>query len=214
MNFEEIYIETSKIQTEIPDCQKLPDNISLIIRELGKEWNSAIINPKINQEVISKWDKLIDEWYNAVDIPIIVRKSGGLRGSEIEHKTGRKIIISDNSPAQWVCYQALLGNVPKLDDIRDFLKKDKLPISFAVKKAEKNLIKYKCTLGKYSINKSGWKLCHKKSVGLNTSNEISQIDILNLKLMFLNLLKPSNFFLLPKVWGGLGESKEFIEEME
>jgi hypothetical protein len=199
---------------EIPKCSSnLPENISQMIQELGKQWNSSTMNPKINREVIRKWDNLIDEWFNADEIPIIVRKNNELRGKELVHKTGRKIIISDNSPAQWACHQALLGIVPNLDDIRDLLKNDKLPICFAVKKAKNDSIDYKCPLGKYSINKYGWKLSHKETVGLHTTNEIEQIDILTIKEKFLNLMKPSNFFLLPKKWGGLGESPEFIAEM-
>lgn len=156
---------------------------------------------------------MVDAWLGATDIPIIVRKSGGLRGSEIEHKTGRRIITSDNSPAQWACYLAMLDIVPKLNDIRDFLTRDRLPISFAVKKAERDAIRYRCTLGKFSLNKYGWRLCHKEPVGLNTKNDISQIDIEILNKSFLYLMKPSNFFLLPMEWGGLGESPEFIAEM-
>ncbi|MBU3966977.1 MAG: hypothetical protein KKG76_06360 [Euryarchaeota archaeon] len=200
---------------EIPKCsEKLPDDISEMIRELGKQWKQSEINHIIKQEIINKWDNLIDEWFNTSDIPIIVRKSRGIRGSEKTHKTGRKIIISDNSTAQWVCYKAMQGIVPTLEDIQEYLEKDEIPISFAIKKAEKEAIKYKCTLKNYSINKHGWKLCHKKGVGLNTKNDISDIDMDKLKESFSNLMKPSNFFLLPIQWGGLGEIQEFIDEMK
>lgn len=200
---------------EIPPCPKdLPEDIAQIIRQLGKQWKLAAINPKINPETVRKWDNLVDAWLSTTDIPIIVRKRVE-RGREKEHiTTGRKIIISDNSPAQWVCHRVLLDDdVPTLDEIRDLLKNDKLPLSFAVKKAEKDA-KYRRTLGKDSINKYGWRLCHIEPVGLNTKKDISQIDIEILNEKFLNLMKPSNFFLLPKKWGGLGESKEFIEEMK
>lgn len=203
------------MNNEIPKCsEKLPDDISQMIRELGKQWKQSAINHIIKQEIINKWDNLIDEWFNTSDISIIVRKSGGKRGDEITHKTGRKIIISDNSPAQWVCYKALQGIVPTLDDIQEYLGKDEIPISFATKTAEKDSLKYKCTLKNYSINKHGWKLSHKKGVGLKSKKDISDIDMDKLKESFLNLMKPSNFFIVPLKWGSLGELPEFIDEMK
>lgn len=180
---------------------------------MGKQWKLADdINYPFNPVTVHKWDDLVDAWLNSPDIPIIFRKrSSELRGCEIKHSTGRKIIISDNSPAQWVCYNALKDIVPTLDTIRSLLEKDDLPIAIVLRKAEKDKAKYKRLLKEYSINKFGWKLCHKKSVGLNTTNKIADIDIKKLDDSFLNLMKPSNFFLIPKRWGGLGELPEFID---
>ncbi|WAM22736.1 MAG: hypothetical protein OI715_01160 (plasmid) [Candidatus Methanoperedens sp.] len=195
---------------EIPECPKnLPDNITQTIRDLGKQWNLEV--PKIKPDTLRKWDDLIDEWLSATDIPIIVRKGGLKRGHEITHKTGRKIIISDNSPAQWVCCCAFIDVVPTIDKIPDLLKNE-IPIAFVLKTKEKDA-KYNQTLKKYSINKKGWKLCHKDDVGLN-ERDVSQIDIEIVKKSFLYLMKPSNFFLVPKEWSGLGELKDFIEEMK
>lgn len=203
------------MNNEIPECsEKLPDEISQTIRELGKQWKQSATNHIIKQEIINKWDNLIEEWVNVSEIPIIVRKSREIRGSVITHKTGRIIIISDNSIAQWVCYKAMQEIVPTLEDIKKFLDEDQIPMSFAIRKAEKDRVKYKRTLKNYSINKHGWKLCHKKKVGLNTTNDISDIDMDIIKERFLNLMKPSNFFVLPIKWGGLGELQEFIDEMK
>lgn len=199
---------------EIPECPKnLPDNITQTIRDLGKQWNLAMIRPKIKPDTVRKWDDLIDEWLSATDIPLIIRK-GGKRGGEIEHKiTGRKIIISDNSPAQWVCYRALhYDEVPTIDKIPELLKNE-IPIAMILKTIEKDA-KYKQTLKNYSINRKGWALCHKDRVGLNKKEDVSQIDIEKLKKSFLNLMKPSNFFLVPTKWSSLGDLKEFQEEMK
>jgi len=119
--------------------------------------------------------------------------------------------ISDNSPAQWVCYRALNNDVvPTIDEIQDLLENE-IPIAIALKEGEKDA-KYKQILKKYSINKKGWTLCHKNPVGLNERENVSQIE--KLKKSFSNLMKPANFFLVPKKWSGLGELKEFQEEMK
>ena len=198
---------------EIPECPKnLPDNITQTIRDLGKQWNLAV--PKIKPDTVRKWDNLIDEWLNAIDIPIIVRK-GGKRGEEITHeKTGRKIIISDNSPAQWVWSCAFIDMVPTIGEIPGLLENE-IPIAMILKTVEKDAnTKFKQTLKNYSVNKKGWTLCHKDPVGLKKREDVSQIDIKKLEKSFSNLMKPSNFFLVPKEWSGLGELKEFQDEMK
>jgi hypothetical protein len=169
---------------------------------------------KIKPDTVRKWDNLIDEWLSTTDMPIIVRK-GGIRGDEIPHeKTGRNIIISDNSPAQWVWSCAFIDVVPTIDEIPSLLETE-IPIAMILKTVERDAnAKYKQTLKrKHNINIKGWKLCHKVPVGLKRGN-VSQIDIEKLKKSFSNLMKPSNFFLVPKKWSGLGELKEFQEEMK
>jgi len=135
---------------EIPECPKnLPDNITHKIRDLGKQWNLAAINPKIKPDTLRKWDDLIDEWLRATDIPIIVRKGGVkvIRGAEITHITGRKIIFSDNSPAQWVWSCAFIDDVlPTIDEIPSLLKNE-IPIAMILKTVEKDAnAKYNLTL--------------------------------------------------------------------
>jgi len=88
---------------------------------------------------------------------------------------------------------------------------DKVPVSFAHKRAEKNKRRYHCTLGQYGINRAGWKLCHILPVGLSRQGAPSELDIGDLKTAFTRLLSPTNYFLLPLAWGGLGEVQNFID---
>jgi len=199
---------------DFPQCpDTLPSDISVAIKRIGSLWRKSKHYPKISKKVSKRWDDLLKSWADDPKIPIIIRKSGSARGSELKHNSGRKIILADNSPAQWACFLALKKVTPNIGDIKKWLKNDQLPISFATKKSEKDLIKYKCTLKNYSINKYGWKLCHIKPVGLKTQRDITEVKIEDLTDKFLKLMSPSNFFLLPKQWGGLGESPEFIEQM-
>lgn len=184
------------------------------IQELGKFWKKSETNPKISEKVLSKWERLIDDWINDETLPIIIRKQTSIRGSETTHDSGRKIVTTDNSFSQWIYCNVLNGNTYSIEEIKDLLKKDNIPMSFAIKASEKEKIKYKKTLGNYSINKRGWKLCHIDPVGLKTKQSLEKIDIQDLKNHFKKLANPRNMFLLPLQIGSLGEIQEFIDEQK
>jgi hypothetical protein len=145
------------------------------------------------------------------DLPILVRKGSSVRGSEIVHSSGRRIIPCDNSPAQWAFNLAYCGKVPTTNEIKEMFSSDRVPISFSHKKAGKSQRRYHCTLGKFTVNKKKWKLCHFENVGLKSTQSLEDIDIALLKNKFFLLLSPQNHFLLSLDWGGLGEVKEFID---
>jgi hypothetical protein len=128
------------------------------------------------------------------------------------HKLGRELIISDNSPAQWAFSQAYTGKMPDLSEIRQMLANDVIPFSYVTKAAEKTQMKYRCTLaGCDNVNKSGWKLCHIEAVGLSTRVPPADVPLEKLLEHFRMLMSPSNHFLVPLRWAGLGEVPEFIQ---
>lgn len=207
-----LFLKFSNEMKEIPKCpDELPTNMSELVRKLGSLWAECIICPQIENNIKIAWDKILNEWADDNSLPLLIRKSSLVRGSEIIHFSGRSVIPTDNSPAQWSCNLALRGIIPTIFEIREAFKIDTIPVSFANKKGEENQRKYHCTLGQYSINKDGWKLCHISAVGLNSHSLLSNININELKKTFIDLLSPSNYFLLPKEWGGLGETDEFIQ---
>jgi hypothetical protein len=87
------------------------------------------------------------------------------------------------------------------------------PIYFAL--SERARIKYKATLSSCAVNlnQDGWKLCHINPVGLGSRVPIQDLPIGQLENHFRLLLKPSNHFLVPKRWSGLGEIPEVIDEI-
>ncbi len=197
---------------KIPECPiELPTNIGRIVRELGGLWAAAEVCPKINYQSKLAWQQLLNQWLADTSLPLLIRKSSLVRGSEIIHETGRAIIPTDNSPAQWACNLALRNITPTLSEIKNLFEKDELPVAFTHKREEKNKRKYHCMLGAYTVNKAGWKLCHIRAVGLNGRSLLSSMKIEELEKAFYDLLNPSNYFLLPMQWGGLGEANEFIE---
>jgi hypothetical protein len=198
---------------EFPICPlPLPENLEALAQKLSEEWVKSTFRPLLSQDLIEKWDKVIIEWSESGEIPLLIRKRKNNIGSEIKHKDGRIIIPTDNSPAQWVFTEVYNKMDIDLKAIREILENDKLPISFAPSKDESERSKYKCTLGtKIDLNKRGWKLCHINPVGLKTRTPLQDLSIDILKDRFIRFLSPSNMFLVPKKWSGLGEFPEMVK---
>ena len=198
--------------SQLPQSQS-PIEFSEKLRELGKAWSRSEYRPRLPHATKAHWDTLISEWA-ASDLPLVIRKGGGIRGSVVKHTSGRLIIIADNSPAQWCFSRAFGEQLYSVIDIRTLLEKDSIPFTFATKTAEKSIMAYKCTLSSGdNVNKRGWKLCHIEDVGLKTKIAINTLSLEILMKHFKLLMAPSNHFLIPLDWGGLGEVPEVIDEI-
>jgi hypothetical protein len=187
--------------------------LSQQLREIGKLWAASDCRPRIQPEIKRHWDELIDAWTNS-DLPLVVRKGSGVRGGTIRHSGGRTIILADNSPAQWAFMRAFQGFSYSLDEISKKLKNDEIPFAFATRRSEKSEVRYKATLSAAdNLNKRGWKLCHIEGVGLRSATHLKDFPLERLITHFQLLLKPSNHFLVPLSWAGLGELPEVIDEI-
>jgi hypothetical protein len=197
---------------ELPQSTQ-PQEISEMIREVGRKWAASSDRPRITCEVSKHWNGLVEEWAES-DLPLFIRKASGVRGQEIHHAHGRRIIVADNSPAQWSFLQAFLGSRFSLGEIKSIIEQDKIPIAFAAKSSEKTQMNYKRTLTTAeSLGSRKWKLCHIEQIGLNTKKAIVEIPLSILKDHFRQFLKPSNHFLVPLYWAGMGELIEVSEEI-
>ena len=194
--------------------EQLPAALSGKITEMGAAWRESQTRPRPTREVAAAWGALVDQWARDAEMPLLIRKAKDRRGQELVHKMDRRIVVTDNSPAHWATRLALAGIVPSLDEIRQLLEDDKIPMQFAIRAADRPYVKYRCTLGKYSVGNAGWKLCHIEPVGLNTQKPIEEIAITVLETAFRDLVNPANHFLVPKDWGGIEEVPEFIAEMQ
>lgn len=191
----------------------IPFELSHELREVGKLWAASKCRPRVQPDARQRWDELVDAWADS-DLPIVVRKSSGVRGGTITHSGGRKIILADNSPAQWAFMRAFQGFSYSLDEIRNQLEDGKIPFAFATKRSEKSLMTYVGTLATAdNLNKRGWKLCHIDGVGLRSATKLEDFSLDRLVTHFRLLLKPSNHFLVPLSWAGLGELPEVIDEI-
>lgn len=201
----------TKYTTKLDFCEDLVGNaIREKIKEIGILWRNSPNNPAISRDVVDMWEKMIEEWIDDETMPLIVRKQVSRRGHSVVHKSGREIIISDNTVAIWAFANVLKGKVFSLSEIRRLLQNRELPIVFMSTKEIRENAKYAKALVKNPL--SDWRLCHISPVGLNTNRAIEDLSISEIKDHFRKYISPRNMFVLPKEIGYLGEIDEFIKE--
>ncbi len=202
----------------IPKCPvTLPAELDDLLCRLAEAWRDSDIRPTVKNDVLKAWDRLLEEWLASDDLPLLVRKieaSAG-RGYVVTHQTGRKLVPTDNTPANWSLTLALEGKCPSLGEIRDLLKQDKIPVAMVLKREERKRARFTCTRATFcDLNKEGWKVCHKRPVGIKQRSSIAKIHFDVLANHFRLFLAPSNMFLVPKVMAGLGELPHIIAAIQ
>jgi hypothetical protein len=196
---------------EVPRCPaSLPDDIRAHMRALVTAWWSHDGWPRPSPEVLGAWDHLLEEWIESREMPLYIRKDLP-RGQRLTHSSGRPLVPVDNSVAQWAFGLALQGICPSPAEIRALQERDEIPVAMILKRSERSEASYRCTLGGHSLNKRGWKLCHIDPVRLGGKGDIALRAGAELEAHFRRLLSPSNMFLVPCRWAGLGEIPEIIE---
>ncbi len=199
----------------LPECPNpLPTDLDGELRRLASLWAKHPIRPRIQPTIATHWDDLIASWAADDSLPLLIRKRerGVARGEVIIHDTGRELVLTDNSPA-WCSYLgAFSERLPSLSDIRSALMEDAIPVTMVVDREMVARARYRCcTVGEPSPNTCGWKVCHKREVGLGGRRPVKHRPLNDLKTHFRDFLSPSNMFLVPLLLGGLGELTEFIE---
>ena len=195
----------------LQSLEALPAEMATLLAQLGEIWAHASDRPQVAKPVNHAWDALINDWIVS-DLPLVIRKGGRNRGTEFRHQSGRQLVVADNSPAHCAFSCAIRGETYDIDGIHGLLERDEIPFALATKKLEKATMRYKRTLGaRDSVNKRGWKLCHIDNVGLSTKTPLEAVPIETLCAHFRRFLAPSNQFVVPLRWGGLGEVSEFVE---
>ncbi len=190
----------------------LPVDLCGLVAEFGRLWAVSTDRPSISIDVLQRWDSLLDEWANDPELPLYVRKSSSIRGSEVEHNDGRKIVFCDNSPAHWSYVMASSGECPSLPEIKVMVSSDLIPVVMIQKVADRPNAKYNHSLSsKFNVNKHGWKLAHIQPVGLKVRTRVSEISLDTIIQRFKFLLSPANMFVVPLAWAGLAEAQEVID---
>ena len=187
------------------------------VSELGRLWAESQNRPRVSNDVKRHWDNVVEEWISDPAMPLAARKtSNDARGGVVVHKATERVIVPcDNSPAQWAFACALRGHKYSLVELREKVSAHQVPFTFATKRAEKDVVKYRGTLASCGIdlNARGWKLCHIDPVGFRGRVPICDLSLSQLTDHFRRLLRPSNHFVVPKEWSGLGELPEVILEI-
>ncbi len=187
-----------------------------LLQRLADAWCNSSIRPRLDSEVLQTWDRLIEEWIEAQDIPLLIRKSESAagRGWVIRHNTGRELVPTDNTPANWGLTLALAGTCPSLENVRGPVAENALPVAMALKKKEREGARFKGTRAAFAdLNSLGWKVCHKAHVALRGQGSMTGYRIDVLQNHFRRFLAPSNMFLVPKRLAGLGELPHMVSAM-
>ena len=180
------------------------------IREIGVLWRNSEFNPQIDNEVLTNWEKVIIEWSEDEEMPLIIRKDANkLKGMSIAHPSGREIIVSDNTFAIWVYNRVMSKVTYNLGQLKEMLFNNEIPMVF-MQAGLINNARFTKSLGAFSLPE--WKLCHIEPVGFNSNKTIEELSIIDIKEHFKKYASPSNMFVLPKEIGYLGEIKIFIDE--
>lgn len=194
-------------------CPKtLPTELVEHIDRFASAWAISSLRPFPPKSAIAHWRSLLAEWIADSSLPLYVRKSSNNRGTEIEHSSGRKLVPTDNSPAHWAYTLACINECPSIEQVKEMISKDRIPVAITHKAVEKPSARYSCFLSKeYNVNKQGWKLAHISPVGLNTRISIAELPIERLFKQFNDLMSPANMFVVPIAWSGLGETDQVIK---
>jgi hypothetical protein len=205
------------MSSAIPLCpDPFPPELDQPLQELAATWAKSANRPSPIPRIVAEWDKLLEEWASDETLPLFVRKKQKdySRGQSVAHQSGRELIPTDNSPAQWSFAMALVGAKPNLADIHDLLLAKKIPIAMIMGPAERERAMYHGLRSEVpNPNALGWKVCHKDGVRLRGRGDINAISLTHLQAHFKRFLAPSNMFLVPKALAGLGELPQFIEAM-
>jgi hypothetical protein len=190
------------------------------IKELGKLWAQDPLRPRLKSDVLQYWRKLVSDWANDSSLPLYVRKQSNAfgRGSIIPH-SGRSLVLTDNSPAQWAFVQSYQERKPSRKAIAVMVNGNQVPVAIALKNQElKRAPRYTCLLrefekqAKMSINSAGWYLAHIDDVELN--GKLDKLDISRIREHFIRFMTPSNMFLIPGQYCDLAEVPEFCEQIK
>jgi len=80
---------------------ELPAELSKLVAEFADGWAASPARPSPPPQVLAHWNGLVRKWAEAPDLPLLVRKHRGDRGTAIKHSSGRTLVPSDNSAAHW-----------------------------------------------------------------------------------------------------------------
>lgn len=197
------------------DFERLPNEIDRHLIEVAKKWRDCEARPCIPNSVLKHWDQLVEYWLNDDTLPIYIRRASKGRGTAIQHRQGRMIHLCDNTPANWSFAMAYQGFTWTWAEMKVTIQQNGIPLAFAIPKNEREgIIITGSKRSNLDVNKKGWKVCHIEPVGLEIRGEISDMPLEYLEERFRRLISPSNMFLVPKRFSGLGELPQVIEIMK
>jgi hypothetical protein len=175
-----------------------------LLADLGLQLATSRHRPRPSPESLKRWDKLLDEWWENSDLPLLLR--GRNVGESTRSANGRKILFADNTPAWWSFGLALDGDAP---DVSHWTADDvcaKVPLRMIEVASFRRAGRFP-----RDLNNERWKVCHIKRVSDGSRRALVEtLDDATLRDRFRRFISPRNMFLVPKSHAGLGELPEVI----
>jgi hypothetical protein len=166
------------------------------LRVLGEKWLRSNDRLRPSPQAVAAMHALVVRWSQDSRVPLIVRRLDGRRGQEITHQSGRKLVLADNSPANWAYACALQGEFPNL---MEALRQGKMPVAFFLPRKESTTAKYPNSLAKAdpkSLNPQ-WEVCHIDDVvGRPFRGDIRTAPVEHLQQRMVLFMSPANIFLV------------------
>jgi len=197
---------------EFPECDnRVLNELEARVRDLGRFWAGSN-PPRPDSESLRRWDQLIADWISAENVPLFARRFSERypRGSVQTQVSGRELIPADNTPAHWAFLEAFRATDWTLEAIKQTLHGDLIPVAMMLNSQEKTTARYFRSGRKGLLNAKGWKLCHAVPVHLGRGNLLTH-PVSDVEEHFRRFMSPSNMFLVPISFAGLGEAPSFIE---
>ena len=157
-----------------------------------------------SKQKIELWQNILNQWILKDSLPLFVRKSSDVRGSEIIHEDGRIIIKTDNTPAHWIFRRFVLNNeIPTFKIIKTAIEDSGIPLAMMRKKTEKEFLKNSQIASKdFRLGNENWKIAHIQRIALPRNKNITLEQYKEHHKKFLSL---NNMYLIKKEFSGISE---------
>ena len=193
--------------------EQLPEPLTSAVCDFASAWAASSLRPRVGLAIRRHWQALLHAWVQDDSLPLLIRRPSAGRGLVLAHSSGRSLVPTDNSPANWSLSLALSGTCPTLDDVRADFSADAIPVAMMFHKKEKLSARFRCTRAKVAqLNALGWKVAHIEDVGLGRG-ALETVEFDRLAQHFLRFLSPSNMFVVPLKWAGIAELPEVAAAM-
>lgn len=184
--------------------------------ELRAQMMEGKLLRKLPETAANACNRVIDEWAEADDLPLIVRRNGHPYTCVRLQVPGRSggVVPSDNSPAHWMVMRCFESEPPPtLKLVRSFLYD--IPMTMRMSEKDAQECDFPKRLDDYSddhAGTSGWYLAHIQPVGLGKIGKtpLERLPVARPKEHFRLLMRPSNMILVARAISGLAEIDGWI----
>lgn len=192
----------------IPTAPDIPPALQAKLTDLRAEMAEAGLIRELPSESASWWNEIVDQWAEAEDLPLIVRRNSHRQMCMRLAMPGRPggVVPSDNSPAHWMVMRCFEGGArPTLSLVRSLQHEIPMTMRMSAKEALECDFPKRLDDSEDHAGISGWYLAHIEPVGLGRIGKTALENLPHhvLEDRFRLLMRPSNMILIARTISGL-----------